>query len=241
MESPAHCTTAGGELEHNSGDLIDFSTEVLEHNSGDLIDIFTELSTCYDQPACLEFPPTLPLLPMLTSVWSPLSPDSPSAHPQSSTCAVGSQRVCQFPSVSGLEDPSSPPPASESRTPPRPFDPAAPPRLSAHSSPSSPVGPPAPPGSLVFPAPPWSVGVALDLRLSVSASGSSASGPASVGWPPGVVSPSSTMAPPSVGSTVGHHHGCGLGLPLLLLLRVPPVSSLAPPTFVTPLDNVVFT
>ncbi|KAI2664008.1 Cell surface glycoprotein 1 [Labeo rohita] len=142
MASPAHCTTAGGELENNSGDLIDF---------------FTELSTCYDQPACLEFPPTLPLLPMSTSVCSPLSPDSPSAHPQSSTCAVGSPRVCQLPSASGLEDPSSPPPASESRTPPRPSDPAAPPRLSAPSSPSSPVGPPAPPGSLVFPAPPWSV------------------------------------------------------------------------------------
>ncbi|KAL0194920.1 hypothetical protein M9458_008492, partial [Cirrhinus mrigala] len=27
MESPAHCTTAGGELENNSGDLIDFFTE----------------------------------------------------------------------------------------------------------------------------------------------------------------------------------------------------------------------
>ncbi|KAI2658616.1 Zinc metalloprotease ZmpB [Labeo rohita] len=104
MESPAHCTTAGGQLENNSGDLIDFSTEVLENNSGDLIDDFTELSTCYDQPACLEFPPTLPLLPMSTSVWSPLSPDSPSAHPQSTTCAVGSPRVCQLPSVSGLED-----------------------------------------------------------------------------------------------------------------------------------------
>ncbi|KAI2668447.1 Titin [Labeo rohita] len=157
MESPAHCTTAGGELENNSGDLIDFSTEVLENNSGDLIDFFTELSTCYDQPACMEFPPTLPLLPMSTSVWSPLSPDSPSAHPQPTTCAVGSPRVCQLPLVSWLEDPSSPPPASESRTPPRPSDPAAPPRLSAPSSPSSPVGPPAPPGSLVFPAPPWSV------------------------------------------------------------------------------------
>ncbi|KAI2646737.1 putative RNA-directed DNA polymerase from transposon BS [Labeo rohita] len=161
MESPAHCTTAGGELENNAGDLIDFFTEVLEHNSGDLIDFFTKLSTCYDQPACLEFPPTLPLLPMSTSVWSPLSPDSTSAHPQSPTCAVGSPRVCQFPSVSGLEDPSSPPPASESRTPPRPSDPAAPPRLSAPSSPSSPVGPPAPPGFLVSPAPPWSVVVPL--------------------------------------------------------------------------------
>ncbi|KAI2645615.1 Sal-like protein 3 [Labeo rohita] len=289
MESPAHCTTAGGELELNSGDLIDFFTEVLKTNSGDLIDFSTDIPTCHDLPVGMEFPPTPPLL----SVWSPLSPDNPSAHPQPTTCAVGSPRVCQLPSASGLEDPSSPPPASESRTPPRPSDPAAPPRLSAPSSPSSPIGPPAPPGSLVFPAPPWTLflrlslslrptgsvdllppsgtafilcrsgsaadlwisayasvarasgsalalrnlGVALDLRLSVSASGSSASCSASVGRPPGVVSPSSTMAPPSIGSTVGHH-GCGLGLPLLLLLRVPPVSSLAPPTFVAPLDSV---
>ncbi|KAL0168653.1 hypothetical protein M9458_036875 [Cirrhinus mrigala] len=157
MESPAHCTTAGGELEENSGDLIDFSMEVLENDSGDLIDFFTELSTCYDHPVCLEFPPTHPLLSTSMSVWPPLSPDSPSAHPQPTTCEVGSPRVCQLPSVSWLEDPSAPPPASESRTPPRPSDPAAPPRLSAPSSPPSPVGPPAPPGSLVPPAPPWSV------------------------------------------------------------------------------------
>ncbi|KAI2659445.1 Titin [Labeo rohita] len=153
MESPAHCTTAGGELELNSGDLIDFFTEVLETNSEDLIDFSTEIPTCHDLPVGMEFPPTPPLL----SVWSPLSPDSPSAHPQPTTCAVGSPRVCQLPSASGLEDPSAPPPASESRTPPRPSDPAAPPRLSAPSSPPSPVGPPAPPGSLVPPAPPWSV------------------------------------------------------------------------------------
>ncbi|KAL0194994.1 hypothetical protein M9458_008566 [Cirrhinus mrigala] len=153
MESPAHCTTAGGELELNSGDLIDFFTEVLDTNSGDLIDFSTEIPTCHDLPVGMEFPPTPPLL----SVWSPLSPDSPSAHPQPTTCAVGSPRVCQLPSASGLEDPSAPPPASESRTPPRPSDPAAPPRLSAPSSPPSPVGPPAPPGSLVPPAPPWSV------------------------------------------------------------------------------------
>ncbi|KAI2659252.1 Repellent protein 1 [Labeo rohita] len=34
MESPAHCTTAGGELDDNSGDLIDFSTEDLEDTLG---------------------------------------------------------------------------------------------------------------------------------------------------------------------------------------------------------------
>ncbi|KAL0172856.1 hypothetical protein M9458_033167, partial [Cirrhinus mrigala] len=72
-------------------------------------------------------------------------------------CVVGSPRVCQSPSASWLEDTSSLPPASESRTPPRPSDPAAPPRLPAPSFPLLPVSPPAPPGSLIPPAPPWSV------------------------------------------------------------------------------------
>ncbi len=53
-----------------------------------------------------------------------------------------------------------------------------------------------------------------------------------------VVSPSSSMAPPSVGSTMGHHHGCGLGIAWLLLLQVPPVSFLAPPSIITTLDFV---
>ncbi len=35
-----------------------------------------------------------------------------------------------------------------------------------------------------------------------------------------------------------HHHGCGLGPAVLLLLRVPPVSSLAAPSFVAPLVSV---
>ncbi|KAI2650613.1 FMRFamide-related peptides type HF-4 [Labeo rohita] len=66
MESPAHCTTAGGELENDSGDLIDSSTEALENNSGDLIDFFTEISTCHVIPAWYSpelrlGPPTLRL------------------------------------------------------------------------------------------------------------------------------------------------------------------------------------
>ncbi|KAL0158832.1 hypothetical protein M9458_046908, partial [Cirrhinus mrigala] len=65
----------------------------------------------------------------------------PSAHPQPTICAVGSPRVCQFPLVSWLEDPSSPPPASESWTLPWPSDPSALPWLLAPS-------PPVPPGSL---------------------------------------------------------------------------------------------
>ncbi|KAI2659586.1 Accumulation-associated protein [Labeo rohita] len=166
----SQCKVNGGRSEQNSVGLFDSQPQErkFERNrpvEGDITFFkglgitlsWTTLKTCYDQPACMEFPPTLPLLPMSTSVWSPLFPDSPSAHPQPTTCAVGSPQVCQLPSASGLEDPSSPPPASESRTPPRTSDPAAPPRLSAPSSPSSPIGPPAPPGSLVFPAPPWSV------------------------------------------------------------------------------------
>ncbi len=72
-------------------------------------------------------------------------------------CAVGSPRVCQSPSVLWLEDPLSPLPASESRTPPRPVDPVASPWLLAPSSPSWPISPSSPLGSLVPPAPPWSV------------------------------------------------------------------------------------
>ncbi len=74
--------------------------------------------------------------------------------PQPTICAVGSPQVCQSPSASWLEDPLSPPPASESRTLPRPFNPAAPPWLLAPSSPPWLVSPPAPPGSLV-PPPLW--------------------------------------------------------------------------------------
>ncbi|KAI2665753.1 IgA FC receptor [Labeo rohita] len=128
-DSITHCTTAEGELN------LDLGQNVMELN--------IELS------ACLDFPPTLPQ--------SRLLPVSTSAHPQPTICAVGSPRVCQSPSVSWLEDPSSSPPASESWSLPRPSDPAAPPRLSAPSSPPSPVGPPAPPGSIIPPAPPWSV------------------------------------------------------------------------------------
>ncbi|KAI2649347.1 Obscurin [Labeo rohita] len=201
---------------------------------------------------------------------SPLSPDSPSAHPQPTICAVGSPRVCQFSLVSWLEDPLSPPPASESWTPPQLSDPAAPPQLLA---PPLPVGPPAPPGSLVPPALPWSVinppspqdftppaaprrsippalsgSSLLQLRLSPLSLQLNCGPPdlrlccLSIGLllgppdplchpdsrPPGVVSPSSTMASPSVGSAVGRHYGCSLYLTWLLLLRVPSGSSLPP-------------
>ncbi|KAL1249397.1 hypothetical protein QQF64_020402 [Cirrhinus molitorella] len=97
----------------------------------------------------------LPTHPFLSTPL--LFPVSPTAHPQPNICVLDSPWVCQSPSASWLEDPSSLPPASESRTPPRPFDPSAPPWLLAPSSPPWPISPPAPPGSLVPPAPPWSV------------------------------------------------------------------------------------
>ncbi|KAI2644811.1 Filamentous hemagglutinin [Labeo rohita] len=132
-------------------------------------DRHVKFPACSEQYTGLDFQPTLPpslppSLPVLSphvgpaaSALPPLSPGSPATHPQPIICVVDSPRFCQFPSASWLEDPSSPPPASESWTPPRPFDPAAPLRLSAPSSPSLPVDPPAPPGSIIPPAPPWLV------------------------------------------------------------------------------------
>lgn len=89
-------------------------------------------------------------------------------------------------------------------------------------------------------APPWILSIPLARWLSISALGSSPLHHSSVavGRPPGVGGHPSSVAPPSVGSTVGHHHGCGLGPAVCHLLRVPPVSSLAPPSFVAPLDSV---
>ncbi len=71
------------------------------------------------------------------------------------------------------------------------------------------------------------LGIPLTLWLSVSTSGSSTTCSAAVGRPPGVGGHPSSMAPPTVGSTVGRCYGCGLGPAVLLLLRVPPVSSLS--------------
>ncbi|KAI2654609.1 hypothetical protein H4Q32_011376 [Labeo rohita] len=237
-EGPAHCTSAEGELilELRLKDLINF--EDIYADMPPLIPPSSELSV-YPEPsvrpdlsACLDFPLSLPLLPhplFPASAMPPLSPDSPSAHPQPTICSVGLLRVCQFPSVSWLEDPLSPPPASESWTPPQPSDPAAPPQLLAPLSPPLPVSLPAQ-SSVALALPrtsgspprspePWSH------RFSVSTSCSAA-----VSQPPGVVSSSSTMAPPSVGSAMGRHHGCSLGLTWLVLLRLPSVSTLAPPS-----------
>ncbi len=285
---------AGGEHKLDLGYLIDFHSDTL---------IIHPSSKLY---AWEYIPPNLPLPPPLIdlapdSTPSSLDSVSLSAHPQLTICGVGSPLVCQFPAplALSLEDPSTPPSASEAQTLPQSCDPAAPPWLPAPSSPPEPVSPPAPPGSLVPPAPPWSVvplppprdytppatlrpsgsvgfllppsftsvlcrsgsaaafrspayisvakasGSALALRifsltlalwLSVASSGSTSS--ATVGRPHGVGAHSSTMAPPSVGSSMGHHRDCGLGPTGLLLLQASPISVLAPPSVWSTLDSV---
>ncbi|KAL0160077.1 hypothetical protein M9458_043802, partial [Cirrhinus mrigala] len=122
-ESPAQCTIAKGERKLDLG-LWYFEQDFIDFNE----DMYADMPPLsHHHP---NYPFTLNPLSTLTS----LSRDSPTAHPQPTICAVGSPRVCQFPSASWLEDPSSPPPASNGSLP-------------------SPVGPPAPPGSLVSPAP----------------------------------------------------------------------------------------
>ncbi|KAI2652954.1 Gasdermin-E [Labeo rohita] len=314
-DSTAHCTTTEGEQHLDLGlifleqDLTNFVEDIYEDMPAllppselpdnleqDLInfseDVYEDMPALLPPsklPDCLDFPPTLPLsIVSAASVPPPLCPGNPSAHPQPTISAVGSLQVCQSPSVSWLEDPSSPPPASVLR--PSGSTPALSSLISTVARwPTSSTGLPRPSGSTLVgrcPAfasglrssssasslhptgsvgllPPSSstfvlgcscsaldlrssasastlriLGVALDYRLSVSTSGSTSTCSATVSRPPGVVSSSSTMAPPSVGSTVGRHDGCGLGLAWLLLLRVPPEFSLAPPSVVTTLDFV---
>ncbi|KAL0154139.1 hypothetical protein M9458_050598 [Cirrhinus mrigala] len=142
-------------------DLTDFTENIyVEQNLiefyGNVFEDMRSLPPSYELSACLDFPPTLSPS-VISSCWPCCLSPTTAAHPQPIICAVGSPRVCQSPSAPRLEDPSSPPPASESWTLPRPSDPAAPLRLSAPLSPPLPVGPSLPPGSLVPPAPSWSV------------------------------------------------------------------------------------
>ncbi|KAI2655421.1 Streptococcal surface protein A [Labeo rohita] len=145
METPTHCTATEGELRLNLGTL--HMEQDLINFYGDLYEVMpplppsSELSVFPEVPTCLDFPPILPLLsPSIVpaaSVLPPLSPGSPSAHPQPTICAMGSPQVCQFPSASWLENPSYPPPVSESWTPAWPSDPGGPPWLPAPSPPPS--------------------------------------------------------------------------------------------------------
>ncbi|KAI2653672.1 Hybrid PKS-NRPS synthetase TAS1 [Labeo rohita] len=146
-------------------------------------------------------PPVIPA----SSAAPLLLPVSPSAHPQPTICAVVSPRVCQSPSASWLEDPlildSTPPAMPCPSGSVRLFLPSGSTLVLCRS------------GSTVTFWIPASASVAgviclvLALRilcvtlaywLSVFASGSTCS--ASAGQPPGVVNPSSTMAPPCHGS-----------------------------------------
>ncbi|KAL0168348.1 hypothetical protein M9458_036570 [Cirrhinus mrigala] len=156
-EGPAHCSSTEGEqiLELGQMNLIIF--EDIYADMPPLIPPLSELLVCPEPSVCPDLSACLPGFlshsPSLASSTHPCL-----SHATSPTiCAVGSPRVCQFPSALWLDDPSSPPPASESWTPPRPSKPAVPPRLLALSSPPLPIGSPAPPGSLVPPAPPWLV------------------------------------------------------------------------------------
>ncbi|KAL0176582.1 hypothetical protein M9458_028912, partial [Cirrhinus mrigala] len=172
---------------------------------------------------------TLTLLPR-----SPLSPGSPSAQPQPSICAAGSTQVCQSSSASWLEDSLSPPPASESWTPPRPVNPAAPLWLLAPSSPSSfrlrlglssticHLGTPLLPLCLVPPAllgssfpsaPPWS---------SVASAPLWPSGSSSSPWLIGSPSPPRVPPPPAPTLSAGALESSTLPPPWLLPLSAPP-------------------
>ncbi|KAI2659522.1 Accumulation-associated protein [Labeo rohita] len=169
-------------------------------------------------------PPSSPV-PTYRQEWALIAegrPVSQKAHECSPTCPLRPPPPLSSGSPVGL--PSSivavagPPLA---RTPPQPVDPPAP------SSLASTVNPPAPPGSLVPPpqppepsAPPCPPGSSAAPCLS------STTCSAAVGQPPGVGGHSSSMAPPSIGSTVGHRPTW------LLLLQVPPVISLAPSSIV---------
>ncbi|KAL0199709.1 hypothetical protein M9458_002896, partial [Cirrhinus mrigala] len=235
--SSTHCNQAQGELSKELGewkaeeDLIDWFSELppllpppLEPS------VYTVFPSCPEKdcvpkripesPEALKFLPSHQLLPP-----SPLSSVSPSTHPQPSICAVGSPLVCQSPLALRLEDPSSPPPASESWTPPQPVDSAAPPWPLAPSSLPWPGSPLAPLGSLIPPAPSWS-GVNHPVprdstplaspRPSVSLAPSGSAIPPAPPW--SSVAPDPPAPPPSVGPL----ESSVLPPPWLLPLSAPP-------------------
>ncbi len=190
-----------------------------------------------------------PALPGLEFPSSP-PPASEARTPSRSVDPVASPRLLAPSPPPSSIDPPAPPgslvpptPPWSGIDPPSPQDssPLAAPRRSVPPAPPRISGAPPSPWSPEPSAPPWPpriLGIPLARWLSVSASGSSTTCSATVGRPPVVGGHHSSMAPPSVGSTVGHHHGCGLGPARHLLLRIPPVSSLAPPSFVTSLVSV---
>ncbi|KAL0173212.1 hypothetical protein M9458_033523, partial [Cirrhinus mrigala] len=244
-DSTAHCT-AEGERRLDLGHLNDIYVE---------LPAYPEQSVCLELSACLDFPPTLPSVrwalcgstrslvswtppqpfdpaapPRLSAPSSPLSPVGPPFPPGSIVPPAPPWSVVVPPSPQD----STPPAAPHRSVPPAPLGsslPPGPPQSSVAPGPLRTSGSPPPPRSPEPWAPPWPSGSLASPKIIGS--------PSPPRVPPPLVGPlesSSTMAPPSVGSAVGYHHGCGLGLAWLLLLRVPVVSSLAPPSVVTTLD-----
>ncbi|XP_059399974.1 phospholipid-transporting ATPase IF-like [Carassius carassius] len=180
----------------------------------------------------------------------------------SSLCGLNSARSLDLSAPPWLLAPSSPSRPSSPQVPPGSFVPPAPPwsgvdhpvpRDSTPLASPGPSGPPAPSGSFIHSAPPQSsvhlsrngsaaasrtFPIGLALLLSISTSGSFTTCSAAIGWPSGVGGNSSSMAPPSVGSSVNRHHDCGMGPAGLLLLQAPPVFSLSPPSIISSMDSV---
>ncbi len=157
--------------------------------------------------------------------FSPETPEAhkcPPSHPSSAHHLCGAS--CHPPASPWSEYPLTLPPASGLRNPPRPVDPLAPPWLLAPSSPPWPGSPLALPGSLVPPAPPWS---GIDHPVPRDPPGST----------PPRRSPATSAPPWTSGSSPSPWLIGSLGL-LHHLFRLPPVSSLAPPSFITALVSV---
>ncbi|KAI2658485.1 Opioid growth factor receptor [Labeo rohita] len=220
MESPAHCTTAGGELEQDSGDLIDF---------------FTELSTCYDHPptTCAVGSPRVCQLP--SASWL----EDPSAPPPASE-----SRTPPRPS-----DPAAPPRLSAPSSPPSPVGPPAPPgslvppappwsvvippsprdstppALPRRSIPPALLGsslPPAQPPSSVAPAPPRTSGSPPTPRSPEPRAPPWPSGSSVSPWIFGSSSPPRAPSPAGLPLSVGSMESPALLPPWLLPPSAPP-------------------
>ncbi|KAI2659255.1 Tetratricopeptide repeat protein 37 [Labeo rohita] len=238
-ESPTHCTTAEGEQELDLGDLIDFHSEIpiLLYSSELLTWGNIPPNLPLPPPLINLFPSSTPspLDPVSSSAHPQLTicgVGSPQVCPSPAPLASSLEDPSTLPPASeGQTPPRSCDPAAPVCLP-APLSLRL--RLGLHSSgcasslrsiglllPSSSSSVLCCSGSAAacrIDAYPSVIEAMLrlgpldprlhpGLLLSVSTSGSTST--CSVGWPPGVVSPSSTMAPPSIGSTVGRHHDCG--------------------------------
>ncbi len=185
--------------------------------------------------------------PPASEARTPLQPIDPAAPPRLLAPSPPPSPI--YPSAPpGSLVPPVPPWSGVDPTSPRDSSPLAAPRRCIVLAPLCSFLPPAPPGSSVAPAPlrisglqpwspepsapPWPPGSSASPWLVGSLSPPRAPPPPVP--PPLVGSLKSAAIPPPwllplFGSTMGHHHGCALGPAVRLLLRVPPVASLAPP------------